>query len=571
MKMSEFYLVTEENSSKEAVTISHKLMLKAGLVKRLASGLYSWLPLGLKVLRKVEIVIREEMNAIGALEILMPMVQPLDLWHQSKREQQYGLELLKFHDRHNNSFCLGPTHEEIVVDLIKNQLNSYKKLPVILYQLQSKFRDEIRPKHGVIRSREFLMKDAYSFHSSQESLQHTYDVIYQAYHKIFTRLGLKFQAVQADSGTIGGNKSYEFQILTKNGEDMIVYSDQSDYAANIEIASSKAELTVRAKMTATLQLVSTPNICISDELAKFLKVEVKQIVQSLVYIGQDGQLVLLLLRADDVLNELKATRLSCLGGKLNLADAKMIAEQFHCLSNFVGPVGFTGTIVADSNVINMTDFVCGANKDGCYFTGVNFGVNCKEPIIADLRSVKAGDCSPDGKGCLKIAQGIEVGHIFQLGHKYSQPLQAQFLDQEGKAQDLLMGCYGIGVSRVVAACIEQNHDEKGIIFPDNMAPFNCIICPIAYHKSDLVKEKSQNILQLLISNNYEVLLDDRKISVGKMMYDSELIGIPYRIVISEKLILKQELEFTVRSTGVCHIINIDQLIGFIKKPLIARG
>ncbi len=565
MKMSEFYLQTQKNTPKEAVAVSHKLMLQAGLIKQLASGLYSWLPLGVRVLRKVERIVKEEMEAIGALEIVMPIVQPIELWQLSGRDTQYGKELLQFHDRHNNIFCLGPTHEEIVVDLIKNHLNSYKKLPLILYQVQNKFRDEIRPKNGVIRSREFLMKDAYSFHNNYASLQDTYNKMHSAYSKILNRLGLDFRAVDADTGSIGGQASHEFQVLAAAGEDLIVYSDQSDYTANIEIATNKLSVEKRPQSSHNLEKVPTPTQKTCSEVAELLKVDIKTTVKSLVYIGKDSQPVLLLLRGDDSLNEVKAQRLECLDGTLTLASEDMIAQYFQCVPGFIGPVGFKGTVVADRAVSVMSDFICGANINGYHFKGVNFGVDCAEPIIADIRLVKEGDISPDGKGTLKICHGIEVGHIFQLGTKYSSAMQAQFLDETGKSQDIVMGCYGIGISRIVAACIEQNHDDKGIVFPENMAPFDFILCPFAYNKSELVRQEADKIYDMLKQHGYSVILDDRDVSFGNMMNDSELIGIPTRIVISPRLLEKDQVEIFSRQNNLVTTISIKDINNVLTK------
>lgn len=565
MKMSEFYLQTQKNTPKEAVAVSHKLMLQAGLVKQLASGLYSWLPLGVRVLRKVEKIVKEEMDAIGALEIAMPIVQPIELWQLSGRDTQYGKELLQFHDRHDNIFCLGPTHEEIVVDLIKNHLNSYKKLPLILYQVQNKFRDEIRPKNGVIRSREFLMKDAYSFHSNYESLQKTYDKMHSAYSKILHRLGLEFRAVEADTGSIGGRVSHEFQVLASAGEDLIVYSDQSSYAANIEIATNKLTVEKRPVSNQHLEKIPTPTQKTCFEVAQLLKVDIKTTVKSLVYIGKDSQPVLLLLRGDDSLNEVKAQNLECLGGTLTLATEDMILEHFKCTPGFIGPVGFQGIVIADRTVSVMSDFICGANITGYHFQGVNFGIDCAEPIVADIRLVKEGDLSPDGKGYLKICHGIEVGHIFQLGTKYSFAMQAQFLDETGKSRDIVMGCYGIGISRIVAACIEQNHDDKGIIFPENMAPFDFILCPFGYNKSESIKQETDKIYDMLIQNGYSVILDDRDISFGNMMNDSELIGIPTRIVISSRLLEARQVEIFSRRNNQVTTIDIKDIGSILKK------
>lgn len=563
MKLSKFYLPTQKNAPKEAVAASHRLMLQAGLIKQLASGLYSWLPLGMMVLRKVENVVRQEMNDIGALEIAMPMVQPLELWQESGRNAQYGKELLQFKDRHDNGFCLGPTHEEIIVDLVRNQLNSYKKLPLTLYQIQNKFRDEIRPKNGVIRAREFLMKDAYSFHDAPSSLEITYEQMYSAYSRILSKLGLDFRAVFADTGSIGGNASHEFQILTKEGEDLIVYSDDSDYAANIEIATSKLSVSSRPKSIKKIELLETPTQKTCKEVADMLGVDIKTTIKSLVYVGIDSAPVLLLLRGDDMLNEVKAEKITQLGGKLILASDEMIKEYFGCVPGFIGPVNFSGIVIADKEVAMMSDFICGANKTGYHYQGVNFGIDCPEPIIAEIRLVKEGDISPDGKGTLKIGHGIEVGHIFQLGTKYSEAMKAQFLDGSGIAQDLVMGCYGIGISRIVAACIEQNHDDKGIIFPDNMAPFDIVICPYGYNKNDAIQEKADTLYKLLQQNGYSVLLDDRDVSFGNMMNDSELIGIPKRIVVSQRLLENNQVELFHRRSAKVELVDINNIIDII--------
>lgn len=563
MKLSKFYLPTQKNAPKEAVAASHRLMLQAGLIKQLASGLYSWLPLGMMVLRKVENVVRQEMNDIGALEIAMPMVQPLELWRESGRNAQYGKELLQFKDRHDNSFCLGPTHEEIIVDLVRNQLNSYKKLPLTLYQIQNKFRDEIRPKNGVIRAREFLMKDAYSFHDDPSSLEITYEQMYSAYSRILSKLGLDFRAVFADTGSIGGNASHEFQILTKEGEDLIVYSDDSDYAANIEIATSRLSVSSRPKSFEKIKLVETPTQKTCKEVANMLGVDIKTTIKSLVYMGIDGAPVLLLLRGDDMLNEVKAEKITQLGGKLILASDEMIQEYFGCIPGFIGPVNFSGTVIADKEVAMLADFICGANKTGYHYQGVNFGIDCPEPITAEIRLVKEGDISPDGNGTLKIGHGIEVGHIFQLGTKYSEAMKAQFLDSGGTAQDLVMGCYGIGISRIVAACIEQNHDDKGMIFPENMAPFDIIICPYGYNKNDEIKEKADTLYKLLQQKGCSVLLDDRDVSFGNMMNDSELIGIPKRIVVSQRLLENNQVELFHRRSAKVELVDINHIIDII--------
>ncbi|HNL92042.1 MAG TPA: proline--tRNA ligase, partial [Pseudomonadales bacterium] len=540
MRASQYLLPTLKETPADASVVSHQLMLRAGMIRRLASGLYTWLPLGLRVLRKVERIVREEMDKSGAQEVLMPVVQPAELWQESARWEQYGPELLRVRDRHDNAFCLGPTHEEVITDLIRNEVSSYKQLPANFYQIQTKFRDEIRPRFGLMRAREFLMKDAYSFHSSQESLQATYDVMHATYSAIFTRLGLDFRPVLADTGSIGGNSSHEFHVLAESGEDAIAFSDSSDYAANIEKAEALAPSGQRVAPTQALRKVATPNQHSIAEVSAFLKVDAAQTVKTLLVLadteeGKPAQLVALVLRGDHALNEIKAEKLSGVKAPLTMASDAQIVAAVGCKAGSIGPVGLSVPVIVDRSAAQLVDFVCGANEDGFHLTGVNWERDAPLARVEDMRNVVEGDPSPDGKGNLVIKRGIEVGHIFQLGTKYSAALKATYLDDQGKEQIMTMGCYGIGVSRVVASAIEQNNDERGIIWPESIAPFQIALIPINKHKSPEVSDACEKLYVDLQAAGFDVLyMDEDKARLGVMLADVELIGIPHRLVVGDR-------------------------------------
>lgn len=564
MRTSHYYIYTAKEIPAEAELISHQFMLRAGLIKRLTSGIYTWLPLGLKVIRKIEKIVREEMNQIGALEVLMPSIQPAEIWEESGRWDFYGKELLRVKDRHNRNFCFGPTHEEVIVDTIKKDIKSYKQLPLCMYQIQTKFRDEVRPRFGVMRSREFIMKDAYSFHTDFTSLEATYNNMYQAYCNIFQRIGLKFRAVNADTGSIGGTGSHEFQVLADCGEDVIAYSDESAYAANIELAVAAPSRLVRNDLQRSMQKIVTPNEKTCAEVAQLLNIPLSSTVKSLVFEGVDNQPVLVLIRGDHELNEIKIAKIKCIKNPLVFASLETIKESFNCSSGFIGPVGFNGVVVADSEVALMADFTCGANLDGYHLTGVNFGRDCSEPaIVADIRNVVEGDITPDGKGTFKLCRGIEVGHVFQLRTKYSEVMNATYLNPQGKAQFMEMGCYGIGISRIAAAAIEQSHDGKGIIFPVSIAPFEVIITPANYHKSLLTQNAADNLYAQLKASGIDILLDDRNERMGSLLADSELLGIPYRITLGEKTLADNNVELYTRLTGITQIVILDEVVKHI--------
>lgn len=568
MRASHFPLFTVKEIPSDAEVISHQLMLRAGLIRKLAAGIYSWLPLGLRVLRKVETVVREEMDRAGSLELFMPAVQPAELWQESGRWQQYGPELLRIADRHQRDFCFGPTHEEVITDLFRREIKSYKQLPINFYQIQTKFRDEIRPRFGVMRGREFLMKDAYSFHLDQASLQAGYQAMYDAYVRIFTRLGLKFRAVLADSGSIGGNRSQEFHVLADSGEDAIAFSTESDYAANVELAEALAPTGDRPSPGAALARVATPGVKTIAELCNFLNIPPQQTVKSIVVEGvQDNALVLLLLRGDHELNFIKAGQLPAVKTPLTFADPDAIRAAFGASPGSLGPVGFSGKIIADRTVAKMADLVVGANCDDWHLTGVNLGRDCPEPEVADLRSVVDGDPSPDGHGVLAIARGIEVGHVFQLGQKYSTAMNAVVLGEDGQSVTVTMGCYGIGVSRVVAAAIEQNHDERGIIWPAAMAPFQVALLPVGASRSAAVRETTEAVYQELLAAGMEVLLDDRDVRPGVMFADMELIGIPQRVVISERNLASGQVECRGRRDPDNTLVARERLLDWLSERL----
>ena len=546
MRASQFFLSTLKEAPSDAEVISHKLMMRAGLIKRLAGGIYTWMPLGLRALRKVEAIVREEMNRAGAIEVLMPAVQPAELWQESGRWDFYGPELLRFKDRHDRDFVVGPTHEEVITDVVRRELRSYRQLPKHFYQVQMKFRDEIRPRFGVMRGREFVMKDGYSFHSSFEDLQREYRNMYDTYHRIFQRLGLKFRAVAADTGSIGGTGSHEFHVIAETGEDDIAYCPDSDYAANVELAEALAPATPRPAASAALTKVHTPGVKTIDELAAFLKVPASSTVKAIVVDGDEAsgnKPVLLLIRGDHELNEVKAQKITGIKNPLTFAAPADILTAFGANAGSLGPVGFSGRVVMDRTVAAMADFVTGANEDDHHYTGVNIGRDFPEAEVADLRNVVAGDPSPDGKGTLEICRGIEVGHIFQLRTKYAEALNCKFLNEQGKEQIMEMGCYGIGVSRILGAAIEQNNDARGIIWPDAMAPFQVAIVPMGYAKSEAVREAADALYAELTAAGIDAFLDDRDERPGSLLADNELIGTPHRVVIGDRGLKEGVVEY----------------------------
>ena len=535
MRLSRFHLATVKEIPADAEIASHRLMLRAGMIRKLAAGIYTWSPLGLRVLAKVGNIVREEMNRAGAIELLMPSIQPKELWDETGRWQKFGGQLLKIRDRKDAAYCYGPTHEEVITDYARNELNSYKQLPVNFYQIQTKFRDETRPRFGVMRAREFLMKDAYSFHLDQDCLSREYQVMYDTYTRIFTRLGLRYRAVQADAGAIGGNVTHEFQVLADSGEDAIAFSDGSDYAANIEKAEAMAPAIARPQPAAALERVATPAQKSIEEVSSFLGVAPAQCIKTIVVRGRDG-LVALCVRGDHEINEVKAAKLEELAGEWVLADEAEIIAAAGTRPGFIGPVGLPDSIpvIVDRDAAVVADFVCGGNQDDSHWRGANWERDARVTRIVDIRKVVAGDASPDGRGTLAIARGIEVGHVFQLGDKYAEAMGATVLDDTGKARVMLMGCYGIGVSRIVAAAIEQNHDEAGILWPLPMAPWQVAICPINAAQNSEVREEAARLHDELAARGIEVLLDDRGLRPGPMFADIELIGIPHRIVVSER-------------------------------------
>jgi prolyl-tRNA synthetase len=568
MRTTQFPLNTVKETPADAEIISHQLMIRAGLIRKLAAGLYTWLPLGLRVLRKVEKITRAEMEKAGALEVLMPTLQPAELWQETGRWEQYGPELARLKDRHERDFCLGPTHEEIITDLARNELKSYKQLPITYYQIQTKIRDEIRPRFGVMRCREFIMKDAYSFHLDQASLQDSYDVMYRAYTNIFNQFGLKFRAVIADSGSIGGAVSHEFHVLADSGEDGIAFSTESEYAANVEKAEALAPTGTRPAPLTAMVLVDTPDQHSIDEVCGFLNIAATQCLKTLIVKGEEeNTLVALLLRGDHELNSIKAEKLAGVFSPLTFASEEEIIAACGCKPGSIGPIGLTIPIIADRSVQLMADFVCGANQDGKHYQGVNWERDLPIPEIADLRTVVEGDPSPDGKGHITLARGIEVGHIFQLGTKYSGSMKAGIINEGGKHQIMLMGCYGIGISRVVAAAIEQNHDARGIIWPKNLAPFQVAILPMNMHKSERLRDLVEKLYQDLQAAGLEVLLDDRKVRAGFMFSDMELIGIPHCIVVGDRSLEDGIVEYKSRTTKENEEFALADVLGFIQGKL----
>ncbi len=572
MRLSQFFLSTSKEAPAEAELISHKLMLRAGMIRRLGSGLYTWMPLGLKVLRKVEAVVRAEMNRAGAVELFMPAVQPAELWEESGRWAVFGPQMLKIKDRHQRDFCFGPTHEEVITDIARKEIRSYRQLPVNFYQIQTKFRDEIRPRFGVMRAREFLMKDAYSFHANFEDLQREYRSMYDTYTRIFTRLGLKFRAVAADTGAIGGSGSHEFHVLADSGEDALAYCPDSDYAANVELAEALAPANSRSAAQESMRDVETPKQTTCEDVATLLGIPLERTVK-LIAVVADGKMVVALIRGDHSLNEVKLGKIDGLAD-FRFANEEEIRAAFNCPPGFLGPVGLyraTIRVIADRTVAAMSDFVCGANKPKYHLAGVNFGRDLPEPdIVADIRNVVSGDPSPDSKGALELCRGIEVGHVFQLRSKYSQALNASFLDEQGKSQTMEMGCYGIGVSRVVAAAIEQNHDERGIIWPESMAPFLLVISPIGYHKSEAVKAVADGLYREIEAAGIDVLLDDRDERPGVMFADAELIGIPHRITVGERGLKNGMVEYLGRRESQAREVPLKDVSKFFTDLLESR-
>jgi len=567
MRLSSYPINTLRDVPADAEVVSHQLMLRASLIRRLAGGLFTWLPIGLRVLRKVENIVREEMNRAGAFEVLMPTLQPAELWQESGRWEQFGPELLRFTDRHDRPFCYGPTHEEVITDIARRELKSYRQLPVNFYQIQTKFRDEIRPRFGVMRAREFTMKDAYSFHLDEASLEEGYQAMYRAYTRIFERMQLKFRAVRADTGSIGGNASQEFHVLADSGEDAIAFSDGDDYAANVEMAEALAPTGARGAATQAMQKVATPGAKTIADLAAFLKVPASQTLKALFVESSEGGVVALVVRGDHELNAVKAQKLPGVCSPLKMATAEQVRAAMGCEPGYLGPVGLAAGIrlYADRAAARMSDFVCGANEKDMHLTGVNWGRDLPEPETVDIRNVVVGDPSPTGKGTLGIARGIEVGHIFQLGRKYSEAMNATVLDEQGKSVVMFMGCYGIGVTRVVAAAIEQNHDERGIIWPEPIAPFHVSLIPINLQKSERVREVSERLYAELGAAGFDVLLDDRDARPGVKFADDELLGTPHRIVVGDKGLERGVVEYKRRRDGDAAEVPVDSIVAHLRE------
>ncbi|MFM1885027.1 MAG: hypothetical protein RL026_184 [Pseudomonadota bacterium] len=564
MRLSLYPINTVKETPAEAEVISHQLMLRAGLIRRLAAGIYTWLPLGLRTLRKVEQIIREEMDRAGAMEVLMPAVQPAELWQESGRWDQYGPELLRLKDRHDRPFVIGPTHEEVITDLARRELKSYRQLPANFYQIQTKFRDEVRPRFGVMRGREFIMKDAYSFHADQASLQAGYDAMRDAYTRMFTRMGLDFRPVRADTGSIGGNASEEFQVLAQSGEDAIAVSDGDDFAANVELAPALPPAAPRGPATAALTQVATPRTRSIAEVAALLGVAPRQCLKTLIVEGEDGQGVALVLRGDHELNAVKAQKLPGIASPLRMASPELVRAATGTEPGFIGPVGLSCRIIADHAALAVADFVCGANQRDAHLTGVNWERDLPLPEVQDLRNVVDGDPSPSGRGTLRIVRGIEVGHIFQLGRKYSEALKAEVLDASGKPVTMSMGCYGIGVTRVVAAAIEQNHDDKGILWPEALAPWQVLIVTMNHAKSEAVRAAADTLYAQLQQAGFEVLYDDRDARPGVKFTDAELLGIPHCLVVGERGLAAGKLEYRHRRSGGSEEIPADEVVQFLK-------
>nr|MBS0019657.1 proline--tRNA ligase [Gammaproteobacteria bacterium] len=570
MRASQLLLATLKETPADAEVISHQLMLRAGLIRKLASGLHTWLPLGLRTLRKVERIVREEMDAAGGQEVLMPALQPAELWIESGRWQAYGPELLRVQDRHQREFCFGPTHEEVITDLVRREIRSYRQLPTMFYQVQTKFRDEIRPRFGVMRAREFLMKDAYSFHLDETSLQQTYQQMHKTYSRIFARLGLDFRAVQADTGAIGGHLSHEFHVMAESGEDAIAFSTAGEFAANVETVPAPAPDTQRPAPKRTLELVHTPHQRTMEEVATYLGLPVQQCLKTLLVQGEKDALVALVLRGDHELNAIKAEALTEVAKPLTLASEEQIRQRVHCPPGFIGPLGLTIPVIADQTAAVVADFACGANQEGKHIIGVNWERDLPLPSVADLRNIVDGDPSPDGRGTLRIARGIEVGHIFQLGEKYSESMHAVCLDEQGQAQTLVMGCYGIGVSRVVAAAIEQNHDAQGIRWPTSIAPFQVVLLPMNMPKSRRLREAAEQLYADLLAAGLEVLFDDRPLRPGVMFADADLIGIPHRLVLGERGLDNGTVEYKTRQAAKSTELALSEAVGHVRQQIAAE-
>jgi prolyl-tRNA synthetase len=570
MRVSQFFLTTTKEAPADAEIVSHRLMLRAGLIRRLAGGIYSWLPLGLRVVRKVEAIVREEMNRAGAIEVFMPAVQPAELWQESRRWQKYGPELLRLKDRHDREFCIGPTHEEVITDIARREIRSYRQLPVHFYQIQTKFRDEIRPRFGVMRGREFTMKDGYSFHASYDDLVREYRNMHDTYTRIFSRMGLQFRAVAADTGSIGGTGSHEFHVLADSGEDAIAYCPQSDYAANVELAEALAPAAPRAAASEAMKKVPTPGKTRCEDVAALLGLPLQRTVKAIA-VMHDEAFHLLLVRGDHDLNEIKTQKIPGLDPFRFATDAEIV-RHLGCKAGYIGPAGIDPAIrvIADRSVAPMSDFVCGANEEGFHLTGVNFGRDLPEPaLVADIRNVVPGDPSPDGKGALDIVRGIEVGHIFQLRTKYSEAMKATFLDDQGKERVFEMGCYGIGITRIVGAAIEQNHDERGIVWPDPIAPFRVAIVPLGYRRSEAVRKAADGLYGELQAAGIETLLDDRDERPGVLLADVELIGIPHRVVIGDRGLKDGKIEYQRRRDTAPTPVPAAEAFGFLKERLCA--
>jgi prolyl-tRNA synthetase len=568
MKASRFFIGTLKEAPADAEVVSHKLMLRAGMIRRAAGGIYSYLPIGLRSIRKVEAIVREEMNRAGALELLMPAVQPAELWQESGRWEQYGPELLRFKDRKQTDFVIGPTHEEVVTDIARNQIKSYRQMPVNFYQIQTKFRDEIRPRFGVMRGREFTMKDAYSFDKDQAGLEESYRKMFDAYVRIFTRIGLEFRAVNADSGSIGGNRSQEFHVIAATGEDDIAYCPSSDFAANVEAAEALPLYTERAAPREAMQKTATPGKAKCESVAEFLNIPLTRTIKSIILAteneGAEPTIWLLMLRGDHALNEVKVGKLPGLAG-FRFATEAEIVEWFGTPPGYLGPIGTKKPIkvVADRTVANMSDFVVGSNEVDFHTTGVNWGRDLPEPMVADIRNVCPGDPSPDGKGVIEICRGIEVGHVFQLGTKYSEAMGATFLDETGKPQPMIMGCYGIGITRILGAAIEQNFDERGIIWPEAIAPFEVVLCPMGYDRSESVRAETDKLYAQLSEAGIDVILDDRGERPGVMFADWELIGVPHRLVVGERGLKDGKVEYQGRRDAEPTLLPVEQAAGFV--------
>jgi prolyl-tRNA synthetase len=564
MRMSQILIPTLKETPADADIVSHQLMLRAGLVRQLAAGLYSWLPLGVRALRKFENIVRQEMDRAGGQEVIMPSIQPAEIWIESGRWEKFGPELLRLTDRHQRDFCVGPTHEEVVTDIARREIRSYRQLPLNLYQIQTKFRDEIRPRFGIMRAREFIMKDAYSFDLDREAHQKSYDAMYEAYSRIFTRAGLEFRIVKADSGSIGGSRSHEFHVLADSGEDAIAFSSDGDFAANLELVACAAPRDPRPQASQEMDSVDTPDAHTIAELSAFLGTAPENCLKTLVVEGQDGDLVTLALRGDHGLNIIKAEALEQVAKPLTMASAERIAARFGCQPGSLGPVGLDMTVVCDRSAATMADFVCGANAEDRHLTGVNWGRDLPEPAVADLRNAVTGDSAPDGHGILSIARGIEVGHVFQLGTTYSEPLQAVILDEEGRAVNAFMGCYGIGITRVIAASIEQNHDDNGIIWPTAIAPFQVALLPMNMHKSLRLRDAVEKLYAELLAAGIEVLLDDRSMRPGVMFAEADLIGIPHRLVLGERGLDAGNIEYKRRADGDSAEHAITDVVAFLQ-------